>query len=193
MTSIYLKSFTTTRMLSSQTSTANCMSKSLCFQKCPRIIFWVAFYFVFLYSTEWSWITIVLHTVGMNTLTIMVNLWLCFSLPFCLPLLPHSSHSLALPAVASQDQAFIADRRRVGSINRNWTNYKADVPLYDDGRTLSGGGVSVVLSLSLRALVLCGFILYFLSPCLSSSLSFLWLCLDFSSLFHHNVFNQIPL
>lgn len=46
--------------------------------------------------------------------------------------------------MASQDQAINADRRRVGSINRNWTNYKADVPLYAGGNAL-GWGVSVVL------------------------------------------------
>lgn len=65
----------------------------------------------------------------------------------------NTQFSLSFSAVASQDQAIVADRRRVGSINRNWTNYKADVPLYDGGRALSGGGgvLSLVLSLSLTS------------------------------------------
>lgn len=71
----------------------------------------------------------------------MVNLWWCFPLLFSLPLLQHSSLTqLPLPLSfsrgSSQDQAIVADRRRVGSINRNWTNYKADVPQNDGGRTL---------------------------------------------------------
>lgn len=63
--------------------------------------------------------------------------------------------SLLLSAVASQDRATVADRRRVGSINRNWTNYEADVPLYGGGRTLSGENVCGILSIALTALVLC--------------------------------------
>lgn len=62
------------------------------------------------------------------------------------------SLSLFLSAVASQDQAITADRRRVGSINRNWTNYEADVPMYEGGGTVSERvevALSVVLSLSL--------------------------------------------
>lgn len=98
---------------------------------------------------------------------IMVNLWWCFSLLFCHPY-EHTALSqgfLVFSAVASQDRAIVADRRRVGSINRNWTNYKADVPLYDGGRTLLGGGLSVVLSLSFQALV---FVSEFVFDCLVS-------------------------
>lgn len=144
--------------------------------------FWVAFY-LYLYCTEWSWITVVLHSLDMNTLAIIVNLWLCFSLLLCLPLLLHSS----LSAVASQDWA---DRRRVGSINRNWTNYKADVPLYDGGRTQLGDGVSVVLLLSLSAQRLLSVVLLFIFvPVFSSTVSLtVWIS---SSCFHRNVFNRM--
>lgn len=83
------------------------------------------------------------------------------------------SHT-ALSLFLSQDRAIVADRRRVGTINRYWTNYKADVPLYDGGRTLSRRRGSVVLSLSLWALVLCCFTLHLW---VSLWLSLLWLLL----------------
>lgn len=101
----------------------------------------------------------------MNTLTIMVNLWLCFSLRFCLPLLPHTSLCLVLSAVASQDWA---DRRRVGSINRNWTNYKADVsPLWWWENTAGWQGVCGSFTTSLSS---CSLLFYSLSPCLPLTL-----------------------
>ncbi len=102
--------------------------------------------------------------------------------------LSHSSLSLFLSAVASQDLAIVADRRRVRSINRYWTNYKADVPLYDGGRTLTEGGLSVVLSELLLSVVLL-FISKFAFDCLLSQTPSGFL----PSLCHHGAFfNQTP-
>lgn len=150
---------------------------TFCFQKCPRNIFWfVSFYISYFCAAALG--AAGFQSVSMNTLTIMVNLWRCCSLPFCLlPLahssLTHSSHSLFLSAVASQDRAIVADRRRVGSINRYRTNYKADVPLYDGGRTLwEEEGLSPALSFYL--------LFYSSSPSLSLTTSFLGLCLALS-------------
>lgn len=73
--------------------------------------------------------------------------------------------------MASQDQAVAADRRRVGSINRNWTNYKADVLLYGGGRTVSGECRWYFHYLSLCAQVLCCLKAVFRRPRLSESLA----------------------
>lgn len=163
------------------------------FSKVPSNYFLIHFYILYLDCGTKNWINLVLRSVSMNTLTVMVNLWWCFSLPFFLPLLPHSSLCLSpwfFSAVASQDQAIVADRRRVGSINRNWTNYKADVPLYDGGRTLSGGGGvgwrvgsggCLWYFLYLSKLLFSVFFFSSPSPSLSLTVSFLWLCLAFSS------------
>lgn len=162
-------------------------TEKVLFSKVPQNYFFdLSLYFLLLYCCALSWINVVLHSVSMSTLTIMVNLWWCFSLPVLSPSsteqLPHtapshSSLSLFLSAVASQDRAIVADRRRVGSINRNWTNYKADVPLYDGGRTLSVGSICGTFTISLSS---CSLLFYSLFPSLSMTVLFLWLRLPSS-------------
>lgn len=150
-------------------SSPNCMKKKFHFQKHLSIVFWFVSPFCCCWGIFFSlrWIYAEIDSVSTNTLAITVNLWWCFffssrSVSSCYGTAFSTSSvslslflSLLLSAVASQDRATVADRRRVGSINRNWTNYEADVPLYGGGRTLSGENVCGILSIALTALVLC--------------------------------------
>lgn len=105
-------------------------------------------------------------------------------------LFPPCYHTLPLFFLLwlSRDQAILADRRRVGSINRNWTNYKADVPLYDGGRELSGKGEGVCGTFTLSELL---FPVVWLSVSEFVFVSFVWLPPAFSFP-HHDVINPTP-
>lgn len=150
-------------------ATSSIMEKQ--FALCQNCLFYLLAHFVFSILPR-CWIVVQLLCRVINTPAFMVNLWWWFFFS-CSVFYCHTafSHYSLLSAVAAQDQATAADRRRVGSINRNWTNYKADVLLYGSVRKVSGECLWYFHYLSLCACVFCFLKSAFRQPRLSESLA----------------------